>query len=55
MGFIEGLVIGAVGMLVAAYLVYRNNKKKIKAAIAILEGSGTTDEKIKKIRALFGI
>ena len=55
MGFVSGLFIGSVGVMIAAYFVYLNNKKKIKAAIAILEGPGATDEKIKKIRILFGI
>jgi hypothetical protein len=53
--FIFGLIVGAVGAAVAAFLVYRNNKKKVAAAIAILQGPGTTDEKIKKIKELFGL
>jgi type III secretory pathway lipoprotein EscJ len=53
--FIFGLVIGAVGVMVAAYFVYRVNSKKIKAAVAILEGPGTPEEKIKQIKALFGL
>ena len=53
MGFFSGLIIGALGVLVIAYLVYQNNKKKIKKAIAILEGPGTAEEKIKQNKELF--
>jgi len=48
--FIIGLLIGAIGILVLAYFVWQNNKKKFTAALAnILEGAGTAQEKIKKI------
>jgi hypothetical protein len=48
--FIYGLFIGAIGMIVLAYFVWRNNKKKFMAALtAAIEGPGTPQEKVKKI------
>lgn len=38
--FVIGLVIGAVGGLVVAYLVYRNNKKKIDELVKVANDLG---------------
>ena len=38
--FIIGLAIGAVGGLIVAYLVYRNNKKKIDELVKIASDLG---------------
>jgi hypothetical protein len=49
-GFIFGLIVGAVGIIVAAYFVWKKNKAKFTAAVKeALEGPGTPEEKIKKI------
>jgi len=48
--FIFGLFIGAIGVIVIAYFIWKNNKKKFIAALAeAVEGPGTPQEKIKKI------
>ena len=50
MSFLFGVLIGAVGVLVAAYFVWKKNKKKFTAALLeAVQGSGTPQEKIKKI------
>jgi len=50
MSFIFGVLVGAVGVIIAAWLIWKNNKKKFTAAaIEILEGPGTAQEKVKKI------
>jgi len=50
MSFLSGVFVGAVGVIIVAYFVWKKNKKKFTAAvIEALEGPGTPQEKIKKI------
>lgn len=56
LGFLIGLIIGAIGVIVAVVLVWKNNKKKINQAILIVADSSlTTEQKLAKIKELFGI
>ena len=52
-GFIFGLFIGAIGVVIIAYLIWKNNKKKFQAAvIEAMSGPGTPEEKFKKLMAI---
>jgi sensor domain CHASE-containing protein len=48
-----GILIGAVGIIVIAVLIWKNNKKKFQAAInEAMSGPGTPEEKFKKLMAI---
>ena len=48
-----GILIGAVGIIVIAALIWKNNKKKFQAAInEVMSGPGTPEEKFKKLMAI---
>jgi|GEM_PF-4297797 len=50
MGFLFGVLVGAIGLCVAGYFIWKNNKKKFVAALVqITQGAGTAEEKVKKI------
>jgi len=54
--FLFGLFIGAIGVVVAIFFVYKKNKKKINEALLIVaDNSLTTEQKIAKIKELFKI
>jgi hypothetical protein len=51
--FLIGVLVGALGVIVVAVLIFKNNKKKFQAAaIEIMSGPGTPEEKFKKIMAI---
>jgi len=56
LGFLIGLIVGIIGCIVVAILVIKKNKKKIGEALLIVaDNSLTTEQKIIKIKELFGI
>jgi len=54
--FFLGLGIGVAGSITGAIFVFRNNKKKIAESISVLaDKSLDSDQKIKRLRAIWGV